>query len=351
MATLVLHETHDAAGASFAQLGGRAVPEGYGDVEGEYWAVRRGAAITDHSARGKLQVKGSDRERFLNGMITNDVRGLSPGTGVYAAATDAQGHSLADLWVHSRGAAFLLETEPGLEEKLRTCLARFLIADDVELADVTDNYAILGVRGPGAASLLAGKLRKMPTDLPVGHSHTAVAEDTEVVVVAKDHDGGLGYEVWLEPDRSEALWLMLVEAGAIPVGSAALEILRVEAGSPRYGAEITEQVTPIEAGIAHAVDLAKGCYIGQEAIAKMHHRGKPRRHVVGLQIDADEPPSPGMSITAEGKSIGQVTSSALSPGLCHTIGLALIRRGFEEPGRVVSLENGAEAEIVSLPFF
>lgn len=350
MPTPLLHEIHEAAGASYARLGERIVPESYGDVEGEYWAVRRGVAISDHSARGKLQVTGSDRERFLNGMITRDVRGLGPSTSVYAAATDAQGHTLADMWVHAREDTFILETEPGLEEGLRTSLDRYLIADDVELEIVTEGWAVLGLWGPQAAPLITEHVAGIPADLPANHSHTASCCGKDVAIVARPHRGEPGYDLWLEPGGAATLWRMLVEAGARPVGAAPLEVLRVEAGIPRYGAEITEQVTPLEVGLTHAVDFSKGCYIGQEVIAKMHHRGKPRRHLVGLRIDADTPPDPGTPITAEDKGIGQVTSSVRSPGLSRTIGLALIRRGFEEPGRIVALESGTTAEIAPLPF-
>ena len=347
---LVLHEMHQAVGASFVHRGGRPVPEGYGDVEEEYWTLRQGVGIADHSARGKLLVTGTDRERFLNGMITRDVRRLGPSTGVYATATDAQGHTLADLWVHVRADAFILETEPGLEEKLHAGLDRFLIADDVEMKVATEDWAVLGLRGPKAAPLITEHVAGLPADLAANHSHAASCCGKDVVIVARPHNGEPGYELWLEPGSAAALWRDFVGAGARPVGSDALEVLRVEAGIPRYGAEITEQVTPLEAGLAHAVDFSKGCYIGQEVIAKMHHRGKPRRHLAGLLLDADTPTDPGMPITAEGKSIGQVTSCVRSPGLSQTIGLALIRRGFEEPGRIVALESGTSAEIVPLPF-
>jgi aminomethyltransferase len=283
-------------------------------------------------------------------MVTMNVQGLSPGVCVYATAIDAQGHTLTDLWVHARQDGYVLETDPGLEEKLRASLDRYLIADDVEMKGVTEGWTLLGLRGPRASSVLDEAVGGLPSDLPANHSHTVLVGGTEIAIVARPNAPAPGYDLWLAPGRTRALWHGLVEAGARPVGSAALEIVRVEAGIPRYGAEITEQVTPLEAGLIGAVDFAKGCYIGQEVIAKMHHRGKPRRVLVGLRIEADAPPDPGTPVTAEGKSIGQVTSSVRSPGLSQTIGLSLIRRGFEDEGRLVSIGPDTQAEILPLPF-
>ena len=351
MADLLHHCIHQAAGAVFSQVAAWQAPESYGDPAGEYRAVREAVGITDRSARGKIRMTGSERVRFLNSMVSKKIEGLERGMGVYATVTDAQGHTLTDLWVHNRGEAFLLETEPGLQEKLYASLDRFLIADDVEMEDVTDAWAIVGVQGPKARELVSETIGAIATDLPEHHSIAVPFNGTEVVVVARTCTGEPGFDLWVTPERAGALWRVLAEAGGRPVGFSALEALRIEAGIARYGMDINEQVVPIEAGLYHAVDFDKGCYVGQEVIAKMHYRGKPRRYLVGLQIEGDTPPVPGTSIHAGEKEIGRITSSVRSPALDRVIALASVRRGFEQPGEKVLLEEGVRAEVVDLPFY
>ena len=351
MPTLVLHSVHEAAGAVFTRAGDSEISRHYGDPESEYCAVREGVGIADRSARGKLLVTGSDRARFLHGMVSNRVEGLGEGEGNYAALTDAQGHTLTDLWVHNRGDAFLLETEPGLQEKLYGSLDRYLIADDVKMEDVTASRAVLGLQGPGATELAAGVLEGFPGDLPEQHTAMCAFNGAEVAVTARTYTGEPGCDLWIGPEAAGALWKGLVEAGGRPVGFDALEVLRVEAGIARYGADIDERVMPLEAGLAHAVDFDKGCYIGQEAIAKMHFRGKPRRYLIGLQVESDTPPASGTPLLADDKAVGWVTSSVRSPTLGRVVALASIRRGFQEPGQAVSLEGETRAEVVALPFY
>ena len=346
----VLQPIHDSAGAEFTEVGGWKVPARYGDVESEYGALRNGVGLFDLSARGKLRVTGSDRARFLHGMVTNRVEGLEHGESNYAALTDARGNTLADLWVHNRGEAFLLETEPGLQEKVAASLDRYLIADDVVIEDVTTDSAVIGVVGPGTQALIRELLERVPSELPLGRTVAASYEGAEVELTAGSPLDGAGFSLWVEPGIAARLWSSLLEAGAQPVGFEALEIVRIESGTPRYGMDVDEQVIPLEAGLHRAVDFEKGCFIGQEAIAKMHNLGKPRRVLVGLTIDSPSPLSLGTAILEGEKEIGRITSCARSGALNRIIALASVRRGFEEPGRVLLLEGGAQAEVVALPF-
>jgi glycine cleavage system T protein len=350
MAKLALHPVHGAAGAVFVRVGGWEVPGHYGDPTLEYGAVREAVGVADRSARGKLRVTGSDRVRFLHGMMSNTVEGLSKREGNYATLTNPKGQTLTDVWVHNRGEDFLLETEPGFQEKLYTSLDRYLIADDVEMHDMTESLAVLGVLGPRAGEMLAGIVGDVPADLPEFHTVVRSFHGSEVAVVARSFAGEPGYDLWVAVEGSEALWRALEGAGGRPVGFEALEILRVEAGMPRYGADVDERVIPLEAGLYSAVDFEKGCFIGQEAIAKMHNLGKPRRYLVGLQVEADAPPAPGTPVCAEEKEIGRITSSLRSVALGRVIALASVRRGFQEPGQAVSLPGGVQAEVTELPF-
>ncbi len=351
MPTLALHSVHRAAGAVFIQDGGWDVPGHYGDPALEYRAVRESAGIADRSARGKLRVTGSDRVRFLHGMVSNRVEGLAEGEGNYATLSNPKGQTLTDVWVHHRGEALALETEPGFQEKLYASLDRYLIADDVEMQDVTEALAILGVYGPRAGALVSGIFGDLPADLPEHHTVSRALNGTEVAITARAPAGEPGYDLWVTAERAEPLWKALVDAGGRPVGFEALEVLRVEAGIPRYGVDVDERVIPLEAGLYSAVDFEKGCFIGQEAIAKMQNLGKPRRYLVGLHVETDTPPAPGTPVLVDKKEIGWVTSSLRSLALDRVVALASVRRGFQEAGRVVALEGEIRAEVAPLPFY
>ena len=346
----VLQPIHDSAGAEFTEVGGWKVPAHYGDVASEYGALRNGVALFDLSARGKLRVTGADRARFLHGMVTNRVEGLEDGESRYAALTDARGNTLADLWVHNRGEAFLLETEPGLQEKVAASLDRYLIADDVVIKDVTTDSALIGVRGPKAQALIRECLQIPNSGLPQGRRVLGSYGATEVELTVGSPLDGAGFSLWVELGVAVRLWTALHEAGAQPVGFEALEIVRIESGVPRYGIDVDEQVIPLEAGLDRAVDFEKGCFIGQEAIAKMHRLGKPRRYLVGLVINGDAIPRSGTAILEGEKEIGRITSCVKSRALNRTIALASVRRGFEAPGKVLFLDGGAQAEVAALPF-
>lgn len=351
MPRLALHSVHEAACAVFVQVGGWEVPACYGDVASEYRAIREAAGIADRSARGKLRVTGSDRVRFLHGMLSNTVEGLGEGEGNYATLTNPKGQTLTDVWVHHRGESFVLETEPGFQEKLYTSLDRYLIADDVEMQDITESLAILGVQGPRAGELVSEIFGGVPTDLPEYHTVIRSFNGTEVMVVSRAFAGESGYDLWVAVKRAEALWSALEKRGGRPAGFEALEVLRVEAGIPRYGVDVDERATPLEAGLYSAVDFEKGCYVGQEVIAKMHNLGKPRRYLVGLCVEADTPPAAGAPVWTDGKEIGHITSGLRSLALDRVVALASVRRGFQEPGQVVFTEGGVQAEVVALPFY
>ena len=305
----------------------------------------------DRSKRGKVRATGSDRLRFIGGMVTNRVEGLEAGVGNHASLTDAKGHTLLDLWVHHREAFLMLETDPGLQEKLCTSLDKYLIADNVVLTDVTDEWAILGIQGPGSGDLLDRVIGESGKGLAEHHHRKVDIDGMQAILTARSFTGEPGFDLWVDVDKSQAFWEALIQAGGQPVGTEALELLRVEAGLPHYGKDVDEQVTPLEAGLSDTVDFEKGCYIGQETIAKMHYRGKPRRYLVGLQVDGERVPEEGDMAQVDEKDVGYVTSSIYSSSLGQVIALASLRRGFEEPGQQVVLRSGGNAQVVALPFY
>ena len=328
-------------------IGGYEVPDHYGDVQSEYRSARTAAVVVDRSPRGKLLVRGSDRDRFLHGMLTNTVEGLGPDQGNHAAITDPKGSTQADLHLYRRGDHFLIETEPGLHPKVTEFLDRYLIGDDVEIEDVTERYAIVGVQGPDSPGLMNALGADVGELAPYA---STPAGSVDATVVKRSYTGEIGYDVWVEADGAPGVWRSLVEAGASPAGEAAIEVLRVEAGLPKYGVDVDGRVVPLEGGMADTVDFEKGCFIGQEVLAKMQNLGKPRRYLVGVAVEGEDPIEPETEISVEGKKVGWTGSSVKSIALDRSIALASIRRGFEIPGQVVSLGDSGGGVITPLPF-
>lgn len=310
------------------------------ELDGQYRALREGAGVVDRSERGKLTVRGSDAADYLQGQLTNDVEALAPGEGCYAALLDRKGHLQADARVLRLAEGELwIDTEPVAAERLRRHLETYKIGRQVELADVSGEHAILSVIGPGAAEICGtGPLRPEHAhrELEVsGIWGRAVATDVGVDLICAAGDAG-------------ALSAALAGAGAVEVSEAAAEILRVESGRPRYGAEMSEATMPAEAGIVErAVSFTKGCYIGQEPVARLHHKGKPNRHLRGLRLEA--PVESGSPIRLGDRDVGRVGTACVSPAL-GPLALAVIRREAEPGDRVAVGEDGTGAQVVELPF-
>ena len=318
------------------------------NMEIQYRAVRENAGIFNRNKRGKVRAEGADCLRFLHGMVTNTVESLAENGGNYAAVTSARGQTLLDIWVHRLQDCIYMETEPGLATKLIETLDRYLIADDVALSDESDTWAILGVQGPTAHELIGRVVGRVPTDLPEHHTVIHAFDGIPIWVTARSYTGEPGCDLRIAQDHADSLRRALVTAGGTPIGWQVGEILRVEAGIPRYGAEIDESVVPLEAGLNRAVDFDKGCYIGQEVIAKMHFRGRPRRYLTGLLLSGNTPVSG--NIIVNDKTVGRVTTCVKSLRLNRVIALSIIRRGYHEAGQRVLLDDGSEAEVVNLPF-
>ena len=318
------------------------------NMETQYRAVRENAGVFNRSKRGKVRAEGADCLRFLHGMVTNTVESLAENGGNYAAVTSARGQTLLDIWVHRLQNSIYMETEPGLATKLIETLDRYLIADDVALSDESDTWAILGVQGPSAHELIGRVIGRVPTDLPEHHTVVHAFDGIPIWITARLYTGEPGCDLRIAQDHADSLRRALVTAGGTPIGWQVGEILRVEAGIPRYGAEIDESVVPLEAGLNRAVDFDKGCYIGQEVIAKMHFRGRPRRYLTGLLLSVNTPVNG--NIIVNDKTVGRITTCVKSLHLNRVIALAIIRRGFHEAGQRVLLDDGSEAEVVNLPF-
>lgn len=342
-----LRDVQAGQGARLDHIEGVEVVRDFGDSAGEYGATVRDVGLADRSARGKLRVTGADRAQFLHGMVTNTVVALAPGEGNHTALTDPKGNTQADLHLFNRGEEIFLETEPGLHLAVAAFLDRFLIADDAEIEDVTDDWSILGIQGPGSIRVLSSLGVEPPAEL---HGSVGIATSAGSWVASRAYAADLGFDIWVPPAEAGAVWTRLVEAGARPSGYDAFELRRIERGHPRYGLDVDDRAVPLEAGLADTVSFTKGCFIGQEVLAKMRNLGKPRRYLIGLRVESEEPPPAGTPIFDGDREVGSVRSSARSTAIDGTIALASVRRGSETPGRSLRLGELGRATVSELPF-
>lgn len=307
-------------------------------------ALREHCGLLDRSQRGRLALSGSGAAEFLNGQVTNDVQRLQVGEGCYAAFLTHKGKMLGDLRILRTEQELLLDTERVALQSLFDMIRRFKIGFDVELHKRTLETALLSLIGPASRAVAE---RTFGTQLPpIGeHDHLACGA---VRLVATD----VGLDVICDAGMAEGIAVGLRAAGASPVSDEAAETLRVERGRPRYGVDLDETVIPQEAGLnERAVSFTKGCYVGQETVARLYYKGKPNRLLRGLLLPSEPLPmtEPGAELKLGDRTVGHVGSAAISPALGR-IGLALLRREAAPRERVRIGERGGSATVVELPF-
>jgi tRNA-modifying protein YgfZ len=309
------------------------------ELDAQYRQLREECGLLDRSARGKLTVNGPDAAEYLQGQLTNDVEALEPGDGQYAALLDRKGHMQADMRVLRPGAEEIwLDTEPEALAAARRHLEMYSIGRDVRVADVSEERAILSLIGPRAVEI-AGTAA-----LPENSCETSAVAGAECLVAGTRE----GIDLIVAAAEAVRLREALLAAGAVAVSPAAVEIIRVEAGVPRFGAEMGTATMPAEAGIVEdAVSFTKGCYIGQETVARLHYKGRPNRHLRGLRLSA--PAEPGSALRLGEKEVGELGGAVVSPTL-GPIGLAILRREAEPGTELAVGEDGVTARVVDLPF-
>lgn len=312
------------------------------ELDGQYRHLREECGLLDRSERGKLLVTGSEAAEYLQGQLTNDVEAIEPGDGAYAALLDRKGHMQGDMRVLRRGDGpdLLLDTEPEALEAVRRHLGMYKIGREVDVVDVTAERALLSLIGPRAVEIAGSPA------LPENACEEVTIAGTDVLAVGTAE----GIDLIFEAEARDRVADALLAAGAAEVSPEAVEILRIEAGRPRFGAEMGTETMPAEAGIVEqAVSFTKGCYIGQETVARLHYKGKPNRHLRGLKLSGTQRAQPGDAVLLGEKEVGRLGSAGVSPAF-GAIGLAILRREAE-PGSTVAVgEDGVTAEVVSLPF-
>lgn len=352
-----LTSKHRGRDARFLERDGWRLPQHFGDVDAEYGAVRKSVGILDLSQRGLLQFTGPDRLSFLQGMVSNDLRDLQTFDGQYAALLTQQGKVVADVRVLCAMNSLYLDFWEPLKEKIIAHLNRYLIADEVEIADRTDEYATLSLQGPQSAALLhalAGEV-DLP-QRPAGHRMAKIA-GAAVCVAAENRGAAAGFDLIVPKSAIEEIAGQLDQAGpdhgAQWVGDAAQQILRIEAGIPLYGVDFDENNLLLEVGLDHAVSFNKGCYLGQEVVERIRSRGHVNKKLSGLILENPSPARAGDGIHKDGKPAGAITSSVFSPALARAIALGYIAKEFWDPGTrlVIRSATGEQAATVTaLPF-
>jgi tRNA-modifying protein YgfZ len=326
------------------------------ELDAQYRQLREECGVLDRSERGKLLLSGAEAAEYLQGQLTNDIEALAAGEGCYAALLDRKGHMQSDMRILNCSGAPLpgisgerrtgtegeetiwVDTEAGALAATRRHLETYKIGRDVAIEDVAGEWAILSLIGPRSAELAGSP------PLPEHACEELAVGGIECLAVGT----AFGIDLIVPSGDDESLRRALSAAGAVEVSPGAAEILRIEAGTPRFGAEMDSSTMPAEAGIVEAaVDFEKGCYIGQETVARLHYRGKPNRHLRGLRLSALAPPGTALSLGE--KEVGRIGGSCVSP-VHGPIALAILRREAEPGAELAVGEDGVTARVVDLPF-
>ncbi len=351
---LPLHDLHARLGAHLGEVDGYLVPASYGDPGAEYASVRERVGVLDRSHRGKIAATGRDRVSFLHGMLSSDVKALAPGQGAPAAFLDPHGKLVSLLLVHCLPDRLLLEMDRALVPPTLAALDRFLISERVEFEDVSTAEGILSLAGPAARAAVE-KLAEQPLpDLPLAHHARVTASGLDVRIVRTGETGEEGYDLWVRTDGLARLWERALAAGARPVGREAWNVLRVEAGVVWYGVDVDASTLLLEAPLEQAYSLTKGCYVGQEVVARVTYRGHVNRKIVGFLFPDQRVPARGAAVSVEGREVGRITSAVVSPARGRGVALGFLRREHWQPGTRVEVGEAAgalSAEVAELPFY
>ncbi len=343
--TSPLNDILPAAGAQMSTRYGIAAPASYGDLSREYAAIRSGVAIIDLPWYGVLDFTGDDRTEFLHNMLSNDVKKLSVGEGCRSGVLTVQGKMVGDGIVMQRSDSITMLVDANRRDAVTTHLDTYLIADDVEIH--APDHAVIGITGPNASKILRDLNIPAPDVL---WNHRTEGDITAVRIKLT---GEPTWALIVARESAVGLWKGCIDTGATPAGTDAMDAARIESGLPIYGYEATEERFPLEVGLAETISTEKGCYLGQETIVRILHRGHVNRDLCGLTLQTDVIPAVPSGVINGDQSIGTLTSAAYSPRLDSVIGLAILRARKIELGATVVVQTPdgpVDAQITQLPF-
>jgi folate-binding protein YgfZ len=346
VAETALHAHLTARGARHADDRGVLLPQHFGDAEAEYRALRGGAALFDLGFRTVVRATGADRAAFLHGMLTNDVAGLRPGSGAPALLLTIQGRVTADVRLAALEDTLLLDVDVRARADFVEALEKLIIADDVELGAPAAPVALLGLEGPRAAELLGGEAGELA---PYAHTTLAVA-GVRLRVQRASEVAGPGFVLQVPRERAAEVWDALVDQAARPAGMEALEGRRVEVGVPRIGLDMDASTLALEVPVEPSISTTKGCYLGQEVVARGTARGHVNRRLVALRLAGPEPVR-GTVLMAGGKEVGRLTTVARTYGAGGVGALGFVRREHWDPGTVLAVDRDdrTRATVAAVP--
>jgi folate-binding protein YgfZ len=335
--------------ASVREYRGATTAARFGDPQAEFGALRSECGVYDLGYRAKISLTGGDRVRWLNGMVTNNIRDLAAGYGVYAFLLNPQGRILGDLYAYNRADSIRVDTDSAQAEKILATFDHYIIMDDVEVTNLSEQLTALGIAGPKSREVLSAAGFTISEMTPL-QAQSAMWQGVDCSLVRVEDAQHPAYEIWLRPENVRQLWDALRAAGAPPVGSEALELQRIVSGIPRYGLDIRERDLPQETEQARALNFNKGCYVGQEIVERIRSRGAVHRKFTGFLTESTEPISAGTTIVAGEKEVGEITSvaSLQLPTGNKIVALGYIRREAGVPGREVTIGT-LKATVAQLP--
>jgi folate-binding protein YgfZ len=325
----------------------------FSDPQQEFAILHSDCGVYDLGFREKISLTGADRQRWLNGMVTNNIRDLAVGHGVYSFLLNPQGHILGDLYAYNRGELILVDTDADQLEKIISTFDHYIIMDDVVVTKLGEQMTSLGIAGPKSRAVLQGAgiqvLEMQPLEV-VTPKCNCDCECIECSVVRGEEPRRESYEIWIAPGDVLKLWRGLLSAGAKPVGSEALELARMVSGIPRYGVDLRDRDLPQETGQDRALNFNKGCYVGQEIVERIRSRGAVHRTFTGFLLGGAIEIAAGTKIVSNEREVGEITSagSIRFDGHEKTVALGYIRRELGVPGREVII-GGSKATVVPLP--
>ena len=324
---------------------GCALPDDFGDWQREYWLAHKSVALIDKNYRAYLSLTGPDRARYLNAILTNNIKDLAPSRGNVSLLLNPQGRILAEIETYAQPESLFCISYAMIRSRLVETLDKFIIMDDVTLTDETDRYATMALEGPEAARIV-NELTGMDLN-SLEELATKEVRAAEIPCTLSRRSPGKfpGAEFRTERPNLEALWQLLQEkvraVGGGPIGYTALNALRLEQGIPWFSYDFGEKQIPHEAALeASHISYTKGCYTGQEIVERVRSRGQVNRRRVSLRFSGTIPPSAGAALTADGKEAGYVTRAALSPALASPIGMGYVRKENNEPGQELDWQGG-----------
>jgi len=308
------------------KLGEHASPAATPELRAEFQTLLSGCGVYSLESRSKVVLTGDDRVRWLNGMITNNVRDLAVGHGVYAFVLNAQGRIQADLFAFQRGESLLVDCESSQCDKILKLFDHYIIADDVEVKDISEGLTAVGLTGPESRAALERAGVKVP-ELDYLQFAETTWQQIPCTVLRSGEEVKQSWQVWIDPAHVRELHESLVRAGAKPASAAALNLFRISRGIPQFGIDIRDRDLPQETGQQRALNFAKGCYLGQEIVERIRSRGLVHRNFAAFAVDGPLPEA-GTKILADEKEAGEVTSSAVlpMPGGDRAVALGYVRR-------------------------